>query len=231
MKRFWKFIYQWGFPLLIGLVYWLFDATVTFFNPVAVKTTLLAALVPHAVGMDVMIRLVMSVLCVFGARYFEMVMRRVAKLEQQLFLNEFAVENTKAFGMLWTNAEGRIIKVNHFAAERLGYTKQELLSKTLFDITEGHTPEVWQQILTKLKKEGSLKYAARQRHKDGHLVNADFYLQYLLHKTEQYQFAFVCDAFHCPSCSPDSSVETTPDGIRAPCGRVISRSLDQVLKS
>lgn len=222
MKRFWKFISTWGFPLLIGCVYWLFDSAVDFINPSVTKSSFSQALLPALFGIEMLFRSSMTIVSVFGARYLESVMQRVQRLEQQLFLNEFAVEHTKAFAMLWTNASGRIVKVNQCAADRLGYTKAELLTKTLFEVTVGHNQEVWHHLLSKLKKEGSLTYSTKQRKKDGTLVDAIMYLQYLKVKTDQYHFAFVCDAFHCPATSSAAA--------HPPCGKPATPTLDQLLR-
>lgn len=205
----------------MGIIYWLFDTTVDFINPTSGKQTFLEILLPTWFGVECIFRSSMAVVCMFGTKFLERTLHRVHKLEQQLFLNEFAVEHTKAFAMLWSNAEGRIIKVNEYAADRLGYSKAELLKKTVFDITVGHDTKVWEQLLTKLKKDGNLTYAAQQRKKDGTLIDAVVYLQYLKIKADQYQFAFVCDAFHCPvpSHCPEKSA----------CGRPSIPSLAQVL--
>lgn len=220
MNRFWKFISSWGFPLLIGGVYWAFDAFVDYINPAFAKPSFAQSLFPAVMSVEMLFRGSMAVISVFGAKYLEGVMQRVRRLEQQLFLNEFAVEHTKAFAMLWTNAAGKIIKVNQYAADRLGYTKNELLAKSLFEITVGHTPDVWSKLLNKLKKEGTLTYLAKQRRKDGTTIDAVMYLQYLKVKTDQYHFAFVCDAFHCPASG----------GAHPPCGMPASPTLEQLLR-
>ena len=221
MNRFWKFISTWGFPLAIGGAYWLFDTVVDYINPAIHKPSFREALLPALVSTEIMFRTVMTVVSVLGAKYFETMMRRVRRLEQQLYLNEFAVEHTKAFAMMWTDASGRIIKVNQYAASRLGYTKSELLNMCLFDVTVDHTKESWERLLSKLKKQENLMYSTKQRKKDGTLIDAIMYLQYLKVKTDQYHFAFVCDAFHCP-------VSTGPTG--SPCGKPSIPTLDQLLR-
>lgn len=220
MNRFWKFISKWGFPLVIGGVYWLFDTTVDYVSHTVVAPSFGEALFPVLFSVEGLFRIMMTLFSVIGAKFFEVTMERVDKLEKQLFLNEFAVENTKAFAMLWTDETGKIIKVNQHAAQRLGYTKAELMAKSLFDITVGHTQEVWNLLLSKLKKQGNITYYARQRRKDGTEIDAAMFLQYLKVKSDQYQFAFVCDAFHCPA--DDLS---TP----APCGRAVTPTLVQLL--
>lgn len=197
MKRFCKFISKWGFPLVVGLAYWIFDAGVDFITPVGPKPgSFTEALLPMSLGAEALFRAAMTLFSAATAWYFERSMHRMEKLEQQLFLSEFAVANTSAFAMFWTDAKGSIIKVNTHAAERLGYKKHELMGTSLFDLTVDHTPETWNKLLTKLKKEGKLTYSTKQKRKDGSFVNVDVFLQYLMVKTDHYQFAFICDTFH-----------------------------------
>ncbi len=167
---------------------------------------------------------VMSILCGWSILYLEKILAKIKQLEHLLYLNEYAVERTNAFALIWTTASGSITKVNRYAASRLGYTKQELLAKTIFDITPDHTPTKWQDLLEKLKKDKSLVYFTQQRRKDGSLVDAVVYLQYLWTKNEHYQFAFVCDTFHCPSMDGDHTKTT-------PCGRPALPSATQILAS
>lgn len=226
MNNFRDFFRRWLFPVLIGIMYWLFDAAIDYFNPGIIPkgpTSFSQALLPDWHTVDSVFRLVMTGLCITGAGYYEKVMRKVQQLERLLYLNEFAVERTKAFAMMWTDEEGHLIKVNRHAAERLGYTKAELLSRTIFDITPSHTLEKWKQLLSKLKEKDSLIYATMQRRKDGTNVEAIVYLQYLKTKTDQYQFAFVCDAFHCPVGGHQGDV--------APCGKPTLATLEGILAS
>lgn len=210
---------------MVGIVYWLFDSMVDYLNPgIAIgPTTFVQALTVDLHSIESVYRLVMTIFCIIGAVFFERTMEKLGQLERLLYLNEFAVERTKAFAMLWTNEEGKLIKVNRYAAERLGYTKAELLGHTIFDITPSHTLEKWKQLLSKLKEKGSLIYATTQRKKDGTEIDAIVYLQYLKTKTDQYQFAFVCDAFHCPVTH---NVGTTP-----PCGKPSLAKFETVLAS
>lgn len=208
-----NFIRHWLFPIIIGVIYWLFDTVVDYLNPGIVPketVTLLQAFSLDIHSIDGVFRLLMTGLSIAGASLFERTMKKIQRLENLLYLNEFAVERTRAFAMMWTDETGKLIKVNQYAAERLGYTKAELLSRTIFDITPSHTLEAWQRLLEKLKEKNNLIYATTQRKKDGTSIDAIVYLQYLKTSTDQYQFAFVCDAVHCPVVRP--GIDETPCG-------------------
>lgn len=220
MNRIVKFFTTWGFPLAFGATYWIFATATDFLNPPRQGVSLSQALFPQVQSLEFLSRLAMLLVSTFGARVFNKVMTRVHKLEQQLYLSEYAVENTKAFAMFWANETGRFIKVNRYAAAKLGYTKEELLQRSIFDITPDHTLAKWQKMLSGLKEKGSVAYATKHRRKDGTEVDCIVHLQYLHTRGNQYQFAFVCDAFQCPIATAShppcikSSLPTIDDFLR-----------------
>ena len=59
------------------------------------------------------------------------------------------------------------IVVNHIAAKRLGYTKEELLSKRVEDINSGMGPEQIKEVLKKLRRGKSVILEVRHKHKNG----------------------------------------------------------------
>ena len=205
MNQICTFLSKWGFPLLVGAIYWIFDSSIDFFNPGEGPKSWLESVFPPIFSVSTLLRGVMAGICLFGAKQFEKIMSQLHRLEEQMYLNEYAVEHTKAFALLWTNDKGKIVKVNDYAADRLGYTKEELLHRTVFDITAECDFNVWTTMTSKLKKQGNLTYLIKQRRKDGKVIDAVMYLQYLKINNDQYQFAFICDAFYSPV--PGSKLE------------------------
>jgi len=222
MSRLRQFTHHWGFPVLLGLLYWLFDSLVLYFTPPGTPKLLHDALFPALTSVHFIFRSIVVALSVMSARYYEKTLSRVRQLEQKLFLNEYAVEHTKAFAMIWADETGEILKVNEFAASRLGYTKAELLNRTIFDITADHTLEKWEKLLAKLKNKAELTYQTKHRRKDGTSVDAVVFLQYLKTRGEHYQFAFVCDALPCPASFCNG---------QAPCEKVSMPTIDSVLEA
>lgn len=216
-----KFLKVWLFPIAVGVTYWLFDTLVDLFSPIGVGNSLYEVLFPKMWSVEMIFRTVMLSTCIYGGRIFERSVYRLKQLERQLFLSEYAVENTQAFEMLWTDATGRFIKVNNYAAERLQYTKKELLKLSIFDVATHETPELWQKLLSVLKKRGSASYLTQHRKKDGSFMDVIIHLQYLKTQMDQYQFAFVCDAFRCPM---------TAATITTPCGQRPTLNLREFLQ-
>ncbi len=69
--------------------------------------------------------------------------------------------------IFWLNKDARIIYVNDAACRITGYTREELLSMTVFDIDPQLTPEGWDWHWRQKKACGSLLVESCHRAKDG----------------------------------------------------------------
>jgi PAS domain S-box-containing protein len=71
------------------------------------------------------------------------------KAEEALQLTRFSVDHV-ADAVYWVDAKARIIDVNHTACSMLGYTREELLNLTVFDIdpdfTAGRWADAWEAV-------------------------------------------------------------------------------------
>lgn len=65
---------------------------------------------------------------------------------------------------------GYFSDVNNVACKRLGYTREELLQKTPFDISDGSDAEYNLQLVSKLYKEGHATFETIYVKKDGHKI-------------------------------------------------------------
>lgn len=221
IKKVANVVHPWFFPIGFGLIYWTFDSLTSLINPVSKPETVMAAFFPPVYSLECLFRMGMLLVCMFGGKLFERTVARLQAVKKQLYLSDYAVENTRAFQLFWTNEKGEFIKVNKYAAERLGYTKQELLSMKVFDVSMNITPALWAELRETLKKKGSISYLSKHRRKDGTPIDVLIYLQYLKTFGDEYEFAFVCDAMRCPLTEAES--QTTP------CGRPALPSLPELL--
>ncbi|NTW87200.1 MAG: PAS domain S-box protein, partial [Holophagaceae bacterium] len=65
------------------------------------------------------------------------------------------------------NAMGRLVFVNQAAEAALGYSRQELLGLSLWDVEQGASPDQWPDRWTQLREIGSSRTEARHRRRDG----------------------------------------------------------------
>lgn len=103
----------------------------------------------------------------------KMVDERTAKLRnanRQLNDTLFAM-NSAGIGIHWVDADsGRLLYVNRYAAEMLGYTPEEMLGFSLFDIDPNVSSEHFAQYWADIRASQFLRMETVHRHKRGDLV-------------------------------------------------------------
>jgi PAS domain S-box-containing protein len=91
---------------------------------------------------------------------------------------EFAMD-TVGIGIHWVDFfSGRFIDVNRFAAELLGYTREELLQRTVSDIDPNFPPPAFQEIGLRIREHGFLKFDTEQLRRDGSFVPVEITVYY-----------------------------------------------------
>ncbi|MCX5722472.1 MAG: PAS domain S-box protein [Nitrospirae bacterium] len=114
------------------------------------------------------------------------------QVESQLRLTQFAVEHA-ADAVLWADDTKRFVYVNEAACRSLGYTREELLTLRIPDITPQHDPERFQQRLTSIKQGRSATYESLHRRKDGTEFPVEASIAYLEHEGRGYTCGIVRD--------------------------------------
>jgi len=93
--------------------------------------------------------------------------------EQRLQFTQYAVDNA-ADPVFWIRAaDGRLEYVNHAACNSLGYTREELLSMQIQDVSQGVDRERWNELLQEIKEKQSFTHEAHHRTKDGRLIDVE----------------------------------------------------------
>ena len=78
-----------------------------------------------------------------------------------------------------SDEDGNILEVNKVLCDVLGYSRQELLSKTVADIDLYENEDQVRDHIRKLKQVGSLQFESRHIHKQGHLIDVEVSTTYL----------------------------------------------------
>lgn len=103
-----------------------------------------------------------------------------------------AVLDTTGEGFFMADAEGRLVEVNGAYSDMQGYSRQELLSMSIFDQGAGYArDQVWRR-LEAIRKEGHNTFEAVHLRKDGRLVDVEISATWIKEGGGRY-IAFVRD--------------------------------------
>ncbi len=80
-------------------------------------------------------------------------------IQNELLLTQFSMDNSRD-AIVWVRSDASYAYVNNAACHLLGYTREELLGKTVADINPTLSLEKWQGNWEQLRQRGSLRYEA-----------------------------------------------------------------------
>ena len=114
------------------------------------------------------------------------------RTEQALRVTQFSIQHA-VDAVFWVDAQARILDVNHAACTILGYTREELLSKTVHDIDPNFPPEAWPAHWEDLKARRSFSFETDHRKKDGTTIRTETTVNYLIHEGREFNCVFMRD--------------------------------------
>jgi len=113
-------------------------------------------------------------------------------MEESLQLTQFSIDRSPEF-VHWLGLDGRILEVNESSCRRYGYSREEMLGLTVFDLDPALSPESWPDRWQKIKKEGSSTLEAVHRTKEGELFPVEVTRNCVEHHGQEYDVAFIRD--------------------------------------
>ena len=114
------------------------------------------------------------------------------KAEEELQLARFCIDHA-AVAIFRVADEGKIMDVNEHACRSLGYSRQELLGMTIFDIDPSFSPEIWVEHRRKLAAERVRVIQAQHRRKDGTCFPIEITANYFEQDGKGFTFSFATD--------------------------------------
>ena len=101
--------------------------------------------------------------------------------------------NNASEAIAWIRKDARILYVNDTVCNLLGYSREEMLTKTVHDIDPGYTPEVWKNYWKELRRNGSLTFETVAQKKDGTIIPMEVTANFVKHGNDEYNFSFSKD--------------------------------------
>ena len=88
------------------------------------------------------------------------------RAEESLQMTRLSVDRA-GDSIFWVRRDGHIHYANAAAYRSRGYSSDELLGLSIFDLDPDHQPAVWEASFEELKRQGTLTLESRHRTKDG----------------------------------------------------------------
>jgi PAS domain S-box-containing protein len=114
------------------------------------------------------------------------------RAEEELLLSRFCIEKA-AIGIFETDSEARILSVNEFACRSLGYSREELLSMSIFDIDPVITREKMRTLKGIVDATGSVTHETVHRRKDGTTLPVEITANFVECRGELHVVSFAKD--------------------------------------
>lgn len=115
------------------------------------------------------------------------------RAEELLQRTQFAVDHA-ADCVYWISPEGRLLYVNDSACNRLGYSRDELLALSLWDINPGLRPEDRAEQWAQIKAAGSATFEREHQTKTGEIFPVEIRANYFEYGGREFNFASVRDS-------------------------------------
>lgn len=112
--------------------------------------------------------------------------------EHELGLMKTAVEKSST-SFYRLSASGQVLYVNEHACQGLGYTREELVGRYVWEFDPDFPPEAWPPMWEGLKSSGVVYIESRHRRKDGTVFPVEVTGNYISANGEEYSFVFVQD--------------------------------------
>jgi diguanylate cyclase (GGDEF)-like protein/PAS domain S-box-containing protein len=112
--------------------------------------------------------------------------------EETLRLTKLSVD--KAADLIhWIDPQGHLLYVSDSICVRTGYTRDELLGMTVFDLDPLQTPASWKKHWQLIKQQGSTVMESVHRTKSGELFPVELTVNFVESRGTEYNFAFARD--------------------------------------
>ena len=112
--------------------------------------------------------------------------------EQALRFTQFVVDRV-GDAAFWIKPDGGFSYVNDAACRLHGYSREELLSMKVFDLSPGYRVEVWSARWEEMKQHGSSTFEAIHRRKDGRVFPVEVTINFVELEGREYGCAFARD--------------------------------------
>ncbi|MEJ2614339.1 MAG: PAS domain S-box protein, partial [Ignavibacteriaceae bacterium] len=114
------------------------------------------------------------------------------KIEEALLYTQFSVDKARD-AIFWIQEDGKLVYVNEAACKSLEYSKEELLSLSLFDIDPYFNKDIWPEHWKKTRELQSSLIETHHKTKNGKIFPVEVSINFMSFAGKEYHSAFVRD--------------------------------------
>jgi PAS domain S-box-containing protein len=112
------------------------------------------------------------------------------QIEESLRLTQFALDKFSD-SSIWLSPGGQIVYVNETACNRLGYSREELLSMYIWEIDRNYGPEKYKESWENIKRNGgTLKFESQHFTRGGRIYPVEVTCSYISYGNKEYMISF-----------------------------------------
>ena len=116
----------------------------------------------------------------------------VRRSEEQLRLTQFSIDHA-VDSVYWLDPAGRLVYVSDSTCARLGYSRDELLSMTIFDLNPELSSSDWQTNWNALRQQRAVAMETVHRRRDGSAFPVEINLNFVEYGDRTYNCVFARD--------------------------------------
>ncbi|HKL21220.1 MAG TPA: transporter substrate-binding domain-containing protein, partial [Tichowtungia sp.] len=105
-------------------------------------------------------------------------MQETVRANRKLELTQFALDSSSDT-VFWIAPDGHFTFINQAACERLGYSRDELLSMSVMDIDPDFPTTRWPQHWEEMKASGAMRFESRHKTRDGHIFPVEIFASFI----------------------------------------------------
>ncbi len=116
------------------------------------------------------------------------------RMESQRLLQfiQFAVDHVGE-SAYWMESDGKLVYVNHAACQELGYSREELLTKSVLDIDPNFDPERFRLHWQQLRDKGNARFESHHKTRDGRVFPVEISANHVEYDGKEYHCSFAHD--------------------------------------
>jgi len=117
---------------------------------------------------------------------------KASEESDKIHLIQLSIDHA-AEGVIWVNSDGRIVYANEAEYRLLGYTREEFLKLSVFDVDPNLSPREWPAHWEEERKRGAHTFETIHYTKDGRTIPVEVSVNFIEHNGKSYFFAFSRD--------------------------------------